>query len=289
MNLNNEPYLCTSIFYSQANWHNLTTNCLVPFLIREKRGVISYFINFSKDQGENIQLVIECTNCLSLKEKLSYVLNQYMKSNPSITGRKNSPEDVLFTNFPNNNYYFNLFKAPAFSRDNFADVLKHKLKALFTQLIIDKLAKEEIDDETLLSFGIYVHCATLKVILGESKTGLMDMKEISTYLTASLPVNEQVKVDLQCLIIKLNNASELTALYNEIWFDANNTQEFNWLKKFISKLGDLLKPEDKSKEMSIMPSKLLFEQLSLTSKRFIALAAVLTYQLKLQMSSKNRY
>jgi hypothetical protein len=99
-----------AIYYARNNWAELAS-CIIQFYSERQEQFCDYFITFSENRGEHIQLTLISPNCnTNYQTEIEDYFQQYLNIIPSICTKKFPYGKVLWCNYPNNSMIWNTFK-----------------------------------------------------------------------------------------------------------------------------------------------------------------------------------
>lgn len=164
-------WLSTSLFCKKAHWNKLLDLGIKPFVENNKL-VKAFKINFSYLSGDNLQLALLTE--LDSRIELSNITADYFKhyfqgvAQPSIGLQLGF--SGIFMPFSANSIQFGLYQPETLT---IVELQKYSLCNGLSQAMIAAL-KDEIDDEIILTFGIYLQVGIIKVLFN-SMSDLNDL------------------------------------------------------------------------------------------------------------------
>jgi len=229
----NLTWLTTSIYCSRTTWHKVLEEGIKPFLLKNK--YCSYRLEFNYLSGENIrfslQVPSESAEIIAKKADL-YFKNYFLNSKLPNTIIK-MPLDGLFLPFPTNTIQYGLYK-----------ILNHKedfsynfIAKYISDLMLELLIEDEVNEETIITFALYLHVGFLRV-------GLLKNKEIILQFYIEQSKFSNADLDENLLNIKVeDNKQILRALYQEIICKDRIEvyRDSPWLEHWIRLLEDSIR------------------------------------------------
>ncbi|MEO8948261.1 MAG: hypothetical protein ABI308_07615 [Mucilaginibacter sp.] len=148
-------WLSTSLFCNKAQWGTLFFDAIEPFITVEKKNQLKdYTIKVNYLGGENLQfsLLTDKKSAPLLAKKTNDYFTQYFAISISSGPTIKLPVDGMFLPFKNCIRY-GLYP-PQLPIDN--EENNYSLSIVFSQIFLDALKNEEVDDETILTFAFYL-------------------------------------------------------------------------------------------------------------------------------------
>lgn len=176
--LKNSIWLSSSLFCSQSSWTDVLKKGIKPFLIEiiEEKLCKSFNIEFNYLCGENIRLSLLTDDS---PETVAKKTDDYFKDFFSVSQLHyrdvKLPVNGIFLPFPPNTIQYGLYQTES------SDKAKHELNEEFSLLLLNVLADDVVDEESILTFAFYLHIALTKVL----KRNRLNIDEI-------LPIYEEI-------------------------------------------------------------------------------------------------
>jgi hypothetical protein len=233
-----ENNIAVSIFYSQIKWNELINKAIVPFLNTKyiSRTLKFYSIYFSKNQGENILIILRFVD--DNKKFIDFVTNyfkEYILINPSPNILLEYPLETFFINYPNNSIIINGVKIPHFPFE--------EAEIGVTSALIS-LSKTNIGFEEILTLALYLQLGFIKAKYDNYYDAYKGVLEIEKYLEEeNLFINENTYLSNDILIYDGfgENAAVIDQIILDVWMSKNGNDEFEWLNKWKIMSQNLLK------------------------------------------------
>lgn len=221
-------WLSTSLFCNKKNWHYVLSNGIAPF-VANCVALKSYAVEFSYLSGENIRLM------LLTEDKAAAALAKYAdehfkayfdKANLSVV-KPDLPVEGIFMQFPSNSIQYGLYPPQSITGDD----LKNYAISVELSKVITSTLKDEIDDETVITFAFYLQVALIKAI--RQVTGNLEV--LSSGLSEA-PQADKYQPDGSVLA----NSALMKEIANDIWYTEEFYDELGWINSWVSCCKTLL-------------------------------------------------
>ena len=159
----NYSWLVTSLFCKKSNWGKLLAEIDI-FLNKwsENRFLNTYLLEFNYLSGENIRFALlapaEFADFFA-KQLDKYFKDAFLRSGLSINSAIPAA-DSIFMPFPENTIQYGLYVP-----DDIYELNKHSFTPKLSELMLEGLKKEEIDDDLIITFGLYLTLVFIKVFI----------------------------------------------------------------------------------------------------------------------------
>jgi len=154
---NNLTEIAVSLLCCKSEWNRLFADGIIPFVTDIDLSA-SYTIKFNYDDEENIRLSLYTTeiNAKQLAEKAAeYFKDWFLKANLIVPEMIPVGEEAPIP-FPINSIQFGSYHRE--EKENLS------LSVNLSQIILDALKEDVIDDETILTFAFYLQICLIKLI-----------------------------------------------------------------------------------------------------------------------------
>jgi hypothetical protein len=210
-------WLSTSLFCNKCYWHTLLSLGLLP-IVENFGDMVAYEITFNYLSGENIRLgmLTEDKNAYTLSKAANDYFKVFFKNAELAMGESKLPVKGIFMPFPVNSIQYGLY-LPLQQAEQYSS-----LSIGLSQIIINALKDDTIDDNTILTFAFYLQVGLIKVI-GKGRINFTDM------------LNTTGNYDISIRNINQKEFTENRDVLIEITTDIlhNNTDSPQWLKKWM--------------------------------------------------------
>lgn len=227
MKKNTQTLICLNIFYAMCSWHFLL-NKLIKDLIKNKALAINSFsLYLSHDRGDHLQIILESTNEYEfLKLNLTEAVESFLITNPSERTITRSNVQSFFMDYYNNTFWFEKYEAESTMKKKL-----HPIDAQISKTLINALTTEEIDNELILTFALYMQISLIKAVFGT----LENCKEKLAEIIYNIDINiSEYKVwELKDNKEPTGLSSSLIEIVNDIWQDQFYDESTEWLKDWI--------------------------------------------------------
>ncbi len=225
-------YYRISIFYGLDKWHELIYSCILP-LFTDNSPSFSFqcILYLSTFRGDSINITFILNN-----QKIGLIfVNQFKKevcdfliAHPTLQS-KNRIHNIkyVFKNFSNDTLYYGLhgelinnFSAEGKLRDF------RSIQNIISKIVINQLSKEQIDNDTLLSFTLWLYIL-VDISIELKKEELKDY-----YQKLFLVLVHNSNGFEPHLYLRLNNTLQafLTEIYEDLFF---KRELASWVEEFI--------------------------------------------------------
>lgn len=244
--------LSFSLFCSKSVWHILLAKAIKPFLLKYKFFFVAYAIEFNYTCGENIRLTLWCkknhAKNLSLKSDLFFKTFFLDTKLPSRDIKL--PIDGIFLPFD-----FNTIRYGLFAPDS-----PNVVSGEFSNIIIDVLGENEIDDETIITFAIYLYLGLMRTQKD------YNIREPLVAFTKVVP-SDNGNISPQFLTDKYEaHKALLLEIYDEVIFGKRSSLKKNtpWLDRWLGLCEDRFNQDTEPAIVWASVSLLLSKQLGVS-------------------------
>jgi len=200
------------------------------FISQNSSSVVDFSVEFNFLCGENIRLAV-----LVLEDSVNEfvpAMDNYFKSffaeRKLRTTQMLLPVAGIFKPFEQNTIQYGLFDISNEKSQN-----EVKLSANLSRVIISALKDDEIDDETIVTFGFYLHAAIFKI--SQDRSDLINEVK-SYYINYSLVTEAEISIGLIDDKFK-SNKQELINIYQNILIE-NQSDLPDWMAGWIACIKD---------------------------------------------------
>jgi len=229
---NNLTWLSISLFCCKNEWNRLFADGIAAFIIANDFSK-AYTLEFNYIGGENIRLSL-LTGKLNInqltKKSREYFKAWFLKAN-LIVPEVMPVEESVSLPFPANSIQFGLYHRE--EKEN------QSLVTSLSQIILDVLKADLIDDETILTFAFYLQICLIKVITKIDPTFINTLKPKFKYTKPDNIENDGTGVPA---VIKTEPMTEDTDVVNSFIMDRISLYEkFEEYKKGLVEItGDIM-------------------------------------------------
>lgn len=164
--------LSFSLFAVRSVWNLVLAEGVRGFLDQNKRLILRFNIEFSYFCGESIRFSVFCESrhaeLLSMKTDVFFKAFFREKCFPA--KEIVLPVDGIFLPFPANTIQYGLYENPSLS--DRLDTIKEAISGI----ILNTLAEDIIDDESIFTLAIYLHLGLLREVKRLSDVALQNLK-----------------------------------------------------------------------------------------------------------------
>jgi len=158
-------WMSTSLFCCKNEWNKIFSSGIIPFLADEKTNKFlnAFRIEFNYLSGENIRFLLLTTeiNAPKLaKHTDEYFKNYFFGANLYAPEIK-LPVNGIFRPFLANTIKYGLYPPQTIANKEKEDYL---FSIHFSQIILDALKENKIDNESILTFAFYLQLGLIKAI-----------------------------------------------------------------------------------------------------------------------------
>lgn len=272
-----------TIFYGQEKWDKLLGSEKIQIYISPSKGnAKKFFLDFSSRQGQNITLGFRSEN-ISQSKELIYELKKFLAANPSKPPVVKKICTGFFMDFPNNS----VFRGATTNDANGAKLLEpevyFKIKETVTQLVIRKLAKEEIDEDSVFSFLFSLQVRLTEILFPVFRDAQEKIRSLVNILSNRIKISAQVNVDKKVATIFDDNIKEFNTVSCLMWRQPK-PKEDAWLLEWEQTCKEIINDDDRSESFFLKVSTLIFEQLNIVDNYKLLLSIKLLYALLLRNS-----
>lgn len=185
-------WLSSSLFCQVGNWHILFNEGVKPFLqmpfVQASTDTYDIRLGYHDHEGEHVALSL--LTPLSKAERLAQYTDtfftQFFKTHPLSTPAPSYHGKTLFMPIPCNTIQFGLYSVINEQEEN---VHVFQSSAL-SRIILAALAEEPIDDETIVTFALYLYFAIIETIETCTNPEHSTIHDELTIQLSSLPMEE---------------------------------------------------------------------------------------------------
>lgn len=229
--------MVVSIYYNRSSCHDLITNVIKPFIRQEQGNLETYFIYLGTSQGDHLTFAAKPMDNNNFQQRFSILIEQFLLASPSASKVIEYPLQSFFMDYPNNSFLFNKNKLIGHSQNNIvSDLIKHQI----SKSIIDVFGNEEIDNESIYTFIIYMQLGIIRAANSTIKQAHASSIHIKNYLEnqEDLEKNEMeietIEYDHEDFKLLFDSNKEmLVEIIEQIWTDTNYSSELTWLETWV--------------------------------------------------------
>jgi len=168
-------WLSVSIFSKQKDWNFILTNAIRPIIgnFIQTNHIITYAIEFNYSRGQNLRLSIMAYRW-GLK-KFMTALDAHFKSflldNKMLPEIHSLPVDGIFMPYPFNTLQYGLHKPEGLNKvgvkgSRLVNLMneQYSFYQTLSEIIMEALGEEEINDELIVTFSYYLHLILMNCI-----------------------------------------------------------------------------------------------------------------------------
>ena len=242
----NMIWLSTSLFCCKNEWDKLFSSGIIPFLADEKTNEFlnAYRIEFNYLSGENIRflLLTKEKNAPKLAKHTDEYFRNYFFSTSLFTPEIKLPVNGIFMPFPANNIKYGLYPPETIinkEKENYIFSIH------FSQIILDALKWNIIDNESILTFAFYLQLGLIKAI------NIFYPGFAPDYVDDKLLDVRIVKTQFE------ESRDTLQEIARDIMISRNGTEISEWFVKWLASCKSEIK-RHKDMEAKTLYSKLVF-------------------------------
>jgi|GEM_PF-1267958 len=221
---NSMIWLSTSLFCSKCEWNKLFADGIVPF-VKDNRILQAYTIELNYLSGENIRLSFLTNDADAqqlAKNTDGHFKDFFLSSNFSSPDIK-LPVNGIFKLFPVNTIQYGLYPPQEIERK---EKENYSLSIELSQIILDALKDDSIDDEAILTLAFYLQIGLIKVIND------FDEKFINTLKTTTQRNFETISINI--IKARFEESREiLSEITTDILHGANKEDIPVWLEQWM--------------------------------------------------------
>jgi hypothetical protein len=222
---NKTDFIRISIFTSKENWNIVLQKCIKSFLAIKsiKECVKTYNISFNNKRGDNIRISILVS--VTELERVANRADSYFKNfliNSNLTKLDMPPgKDDIFLPFPVNTVQYGLYLEKGIESKYYFPELKENL----SQIIVNTLSNEIVDDETIFSFSLYLHLILTNVL----KKTIKEFNPIFYHYCENFMTqekNDPLKDDAETYFI--GNSQVILEIYEDV-INSLHKRQVSWM------------------------------------------------------------
>ncbi len=233
MNIFEKKPIVLRMYYAQESWHKFINLFLIEYLnkIEVRNAVENWNISFSTHLGTHIKLVLYCSvpDLLKFKKDLKKEVRDFLSTHPSKTVNVEPSLNSFFIDFPNNSIWYD--KDP--ERYLSTNLATHSAQFIISKCILDGLCCDEISDEDLFSFMVYMIFVLLK-------SYRLSLSEVSSIIQLTIDNMKNFSRPFHILNNELytnfdaENRDCLSDIFEEVWAADIFKDELCWLNSWVS-------------------------------------------------------
>lgn len=230
-------WLTTSLFCSKSHWSYLISEGIKPFLskIDDQKSLKSYQLEFNYQYGDNIRLSLlaQSEQAKTLSKKADAYFKKFFSIAALPTNETNLTDRGIFMPIPPNTIQYGLYKIESIANEKQSYFQKE-----LSLIIIEGLGKENIDQETIITFGFYLHIALIKLIKDKHEATVKEL--LQWYNSPALNVTDK-EIDIEFIKAKYEDNKEVLLEITDDIMKPPSFQEIPfWLKKWMKLCEDEL-------------------------------------------------
>jgi hypothetical protein len=183
----NFTWVTCSLFCSRSHWNHLL-NAIESFLNyrHNKAHIKNWLVELNYLCGENIRFAffIPSEQCEHLALETNTWFKTFFSKANFPAGEPELPLKDIFLPFPQNTVQYGLYRPDITSSTELTS--KNLLRTSLSNIMIEALKTEDIDDEVILTFTYYLHISLIKTII---KKNYASVTELYNFYNDTLPVN----------------------------------------------------------------------------------------------------
>lgn len=230
---------CTvSIYYDQAEWHHLILNFINPLLHREKISgkLKTYGLYLGNMRGDHIRLVINIAEDKTVfQERLTESVESFLNDHPSVKRKTQEyPIKGFFKDYENNSFWFDKYSS-VFIIDEHIENINQRI----SECIIKALGGQEIEQEMIYTFMIYMQLGAIKAAYPDIKIAGSKMNQLISYLEEPRELNDETFGDSTAYSQELvhlfeNNKGTLVEILGDVWSENGYEEEIAWMESWVA-------------------------------------------------------
>jgi hypothetical protein len=185
-------WLSISLFCQVGNWHILLNEGIKPFLqmpfVQASTDAYDIRLGYHDHGGEHVafSLLTPLSNAERLAQNTDKFFTQFFQTHLLSTPAPSYYGKTLFMPIPCNSVQFGLYSIINEQEEN---VHVFQSSAL-SRIILAALAEESLDDETIVTFALYLYFALIEAIGTCTNSGHSTIQDELTIQLSSLPMEE---------------------------------------------------------------------------------------------------
>lgn len=241
-------WLSISVFVAKCNWHILLKDVIHPYInmLFDEDKIISFKLQFDYLCGENIRLALLVPNHLAYKvaKKTDIYFKAFFKKEQLLPISNEGPFNSVFMPYPQNTVQYGLYSTSILSESDDLLIFQQAISEAMIEVFADD---NIIDDEIILTFGLYILFGCYKII--RSSNLLFEESCLALYKAQTESV-KTLNIDHDLIQVKYD---ELSSNIDEIYADVMNPLTYDnliWLGKLEVALIKMIEViRDKKHEM----------------------------------------
>lgn len=168
-------WISVSIFSKQKNWNFILINGIKPIMgnFIQTGNVIKYAVEFNYLRGSNIRLSILAnkSNIKKFITSLNAHLKSFLLNNNMLVEMPTLPVNGIFMPYPFNTIQYGLHSPDILNKVgvNGKELVslgneQYSFYQVLSEIIIEALREEEIDDELIVTFSFYLHLILMNCV-----------------------------------------------------------------------------------------------------------------------------
>lgn len=276
------------IFYDRLCWHNLISGFIKPFIQKEREAgrLKSYNLSLSTERGDHFKLGVSCVEDSAVVEgKVVEVLQAFLTNHPSQRITKAAHQGKgFFMDHYNNSFWFDKYAAGFITLPGLT-AIKEQISAA----IIAALGNEEIGQEIIYSFIIYMQLGCIKAAYPDLQDACTHIQEVINHLENQElgELEGAIKEDSlerhsdssehgqELLNLFEDNKEVLVEILEDIWNENGYTDELKWMEAWVSSCRSFLGDSD-FKQSYILLNHHIYQHLGIMmDKEILSISSVL--------------
>jgi hypothetical protein len=219
-------WLSVSIFCSRSHWNQLLNEISLLLHKMQFEDIHPILLQFNYLGGDNIRwaLYIPAEETNNFTRQIDDHFRYFFSKARLPVKEFSLPVVGNFFSYPTNSIQFGLY-TPVF-RDDKETMHHFGIRSSLSRLMIEKLASDTIDDETIVTFAFYLHLALMKLILTNNYASIKEWRNVHNFnsIPTSYPITIKEVED---------NREKILDIANEIINPDSATKVPVWLKKWL--------------------------------------------------------
>jgi len=220
-------WISTSLFCCKSQWNKLFANGIIPFVTNNL--LDAYTIEFNYLNGENVRfsMLTAETNAPTIANHADEHFKKYFLNSNLFASEIRLPTGEIFMSFPSNIIRYGLYPPQKIAPN---EKRKYSFPIELSQIILNALKDDVIDDETILTLSIYLQIGLIKVI-NNFHPGF-----ISRFRPLILKDRAQTHIsDTSVLRTKFENTKHIfIEIANDVMDNTSEVDNPGWLEKWCN-------------------------------------------------------
>jgi hypothetical protein len=202
-------------------------------------------------------------------------LESFVKANPSENTDNKLPVDGFFMDFPNNAVFSGGSSVDVNGAKLIDQVSYLKIKNEVSGLIIEKLAEDKVDEDSIFSFLLALQFRLAEVVFPVRKEAKIKVRTVVNILSQRLHIEAQVKIDERLMDVFLDNIGEFRDMGGAMW--QKKPREDIWLDSWEETCKQVVSEQTDRVALFLKISTLIFEQVNVVDNYKLLLSCKLIY------------